>query len=416
MKYLCINTGSSSLKYEILQDTGGNVDSLTTLLRGSVDGIGEPRQKMKQEDLSPGKDSESFKRNVQVSNHGDALKLMAQQLEKGAFKNFDVVAHRVVQGGKRFKKAVLIDADVVQEIEKLEQIAPLHNSVAVDAIRHSMKTFSNLPQVAVFDTTFHNTMEPTVYKYAIPDHVRDMNPDHPCQKYGFHGINYAHVWRQFRSNSPQLATDAKLIVLHLGRGCSVCAIHNGKSVDTSMGMTPVNGILMGSRAGDIDPYVLLQMMSENGQDQIEEILNSKCGMVAVCNDGDMREVERRMIEENDKRAKLAFDMFIDRAARYCGSYFVALGGCDAIAFTGGIGEHSYRVREAICNRLKCLGVTIDKKRNNDYRVDNGFQWIQMRQESEVTVCVVPAHETFQMALEAREVIQSKQGAQQPSSV
>jgi len=294
----------------------------------------------------------------------------------------DAVGVRVVHGGSRFENPIVVDEAVLGEIRTLAELAPLHNPLAVGVIEDVHGALRGVPIVAVFDTAFHQTLPPVASTYAIPAELG-------IRRYGFHGISYSYVSKRLRA----LDAGSRVIVAHLGNGASVCALRDGRSVDTSMGFTPMEGLVMGTRAGDIDPGAILYLL-RNGMSEasLDDLLNHRCGLRGVSGtSGDVRELERAAAD-GDARAELALDVFAYRAAKYIAAYCVALDGIDAIAFTAGIGEHSVSMRKRICDRLAFLGVELDDaaneaSRNDERRISSG----------KIAVWVIPTNEELEMA-------------------
>ncbi|MEA2339598.1 MAG: acetate kinase [Thermoanaerobaculia bacterium] len=318
--------------------------------------------------------------NILVLNPGSSsLKSAAYEMPSEARTDGDVdaVGVRVVHGGSRFDAPVVVDDDVLDGIRELSALAPLHNPLAVDAIENVRHERPGIPIVAVFDTAFHRTLPPVASTYAIPQ-------DLGIRRYGFHGISYSYVSKRLRA----LAPGNRHIVAHLGNGASLCAILDGRSVDTSMGFTPMEGLVMGTRAGDLDPGAVLYLL-RNRRNDLDDLLNHRSGLLAVSErSGDVRELERA----NDAKAELALDLFAYRAAKYIASYCAALNGVDAIAFTAGIGEHSASMRKRICSRLGFLGVMLDDdanlaSRSDERRISSGG----------VEVWVIPTNEELEIA-------------------
>ena len=296
-------------------------------------------------------------------------------------KDVEAVGVRVVHGGSRFEEPAVVDDAVIGEIEKLSDIAPLHNPLALEVIREVRRTL-DVPVVAVFDTAFHQTMPPVAFTYAIPSNV-------PVRRYGFHGISYAYI--ASRLSRP------KMIVCHLGNGASVCAMRDGKSIDTSMGFTPMEGLVMGTRSGDIDPGAILYLLRNGrGEPDLDRLLNRESGLLGVSGvSGDMREIESAAKSGNE-RARLALDLFAYRVAKYVGAYAVALDGLDALVFTAGIGEHSSSMRSRICARLGPLGIQLDDSLNGaalkeERKVSSG----------RVEVWVIPTNEELEIVRATR---------------
>jgi acetate kinase len=296
----------------------------------------------------------------------------------------DAVGVRVVHGGSRFEIPAIVDDAVLDEIGKLSALAPLHNPLAVKAIEDVRRERKGIPIVAVFDTAFHRTLPPVASTYAVPQ-------DLGIRRYGFHGISYSYVSKRLHA----LNAGDKLIVAHLGNGASVCAIRGGRSVDTSMGFTPMEGLVMGTRAGDLDPGAILYLL-RNGATDLDDLLNHRCGLRGLSGiSGDVREIEA----SSDPNAQLALDVFAYRAAKYIASYCAALDGIDAIAFTAGIGEHSPSMRQRICVRLRFLDVILDDAANREPRTDE-----RRISTGRVGVWVIPTNEELEIARATYEVV------------
>jgi acetate kinase len=289
----------------------------------------------------------------------------------------DAVGIRVVHGGSRFEEPAIVDDAVLDEIGKLSALAPLHNPLAVNAIENVRRERNGIPIVAVFDTAFHRTLPPVASTYAVP---RELG----IRRYGFHGISYSYVSKRLQA----LNAGDNVIVAHLGNGASVCAIRGGRSIDTSMGFTPMEGLVMGTRAGDLDPGAILYLL-RNGTSDLDDLLNHRCGLRGLSGiSGDVRELEA----SSNPNAQLALDVFAYRAAKYIASYCAALGGVDAIAFTAGIGEHSAAMRQRICDRLRFLDVVLDDAANRAARTDE-----RRINAGRVGVWVIPTNEELEIA-------------------
>jgi acetate kinase len=322
MTILVLNAGSSSLKYKLF-----TMEPIQVLAEGIVEEIGE-------------------------GEYHDALVRMESVLREhglASLAEVDAVGHRVVHGGERFVESTRIDAAVIEAIEALIPLAPLHNPANLEGIRTAMALAPAVPQVAVFDTAFHQTMPSVAYRYALP---RDLYKEVGIRRYGFHGTSHAYVARRAAMKLDQMPDTVNLITLHLGNGASVCAIKGGKSVDTSMGFTPLEGLVMGSRSGDIDPAILFFLARERGYslDELDRLLNRESGLEGLCGEHDMRRIHAR-IAEGDRDAALALEIFVYRIRKYIGAYVAVLGRVDALIFTGGIGENDAVVREQILRDL-----------------------------------------------------------------
>lgn len=306
----------------------------------------------------------------------------AEAIQKAGGESIGAVGCRVVHGGSRFVKPVRVDDSVVEEIRKLAALAPLHNPLAVEVIEEVRRSLPGVPIVAVFDTAFHRTLPVVASTYAVPAALG-------VRRYGFHGVSYSYVSKRLRD----LGAGSRLIICHLGNGASVCAVRDGISVDTSMGLTPMEGLVMGTRAGDLDPGVILYLLrGGRSEEQLDELLNRRSGLLGVSErSADVRELEKA-VSEGDPHAELALEVFAYRAAKYIGAYAAALGGVDAICFTAGIGEHSPAMRWRICERLGFLGVEIDDELNRAVRQDE-----RRISRGRTPVLVVPTNEELEIA-------------------
>jgi acetate kinase len=375
-RVLVLNCGSSSLKWQVVDPGAGDA-----VASGQVERIGQ----------------------AGAADHEAALQEVLDGLDEGgeglAGLELVAVAHRVVHGGERFSGPVRIDDDVVAEIRDLSRLAPLHNPAAVLGIEAARRRLGDLPHVAVFDTAFHRTLPPRAATYAVP---RDWREQHGVRRYGFHGTSYAHVSRA-AAELLGLATDrANLVVLHLGNGASATAVEGGRSVDTSMGLTPLEGLVMGTRSGDVDPALFghLQRTAGLGADEVQDALQSRSGMRALAGDSDLREVHRRA-DAGDADAALALDVYCHRVRRYVGAFMAVLGRTDAIVFTAGVGEHDAEVRRRTLAGLEPLGIHLDEARNRGLR--DGARAISA-DGSPVAVLVVPTDEELEMARQTRELL------------
>ncbi|MFK5938607.1 MAG: acetate kinase [Sulfurimonas sp.] len=314
MKIAVINAGSSSLKFKLF-----DMQTKEVLHSVLVEKIGEV--------------------GSEVKTHHEALESINIDFSK-----IDAIGHRVVHGGEKLTTAMLIDENVIKIIDSLIPLAPLHNPANLEGIKVSIEKASLVPNIAVFDTAFHSSMPKEAYMYALP---MKMYEQHHIRRYGFHGTSHAYIMKQAAFTLNKEVNKVNLITLHLGNGASVCAIENGKSIDTSMGFTPLEGLVMGSRSGDIDPAIVLYMQRELGLsvDEVDKLLNKQSGLLGICDENDVRSI----IAREDEYAKLALDMMIRRIQKYIGSYMALLGRVDAIVFSGGIGENSEYIRERILN-------------------------------------------------------------------
>ncbi len=379
MNILALNCGSSSLKYQVFDWTHGRV-----LASGLVDRIGQAGTTLKHLN---GNDP-ATKREITCADHGDAIAQVLQTLfaaNPGVL--IQAVGHRVVHGGSRFARSVLIDASVVAAIEELIPLAPLHNPPNLAGIRAAQDLMPGIPQVAVFDTAFHQTMPAEAYTYAVPSYWAD---ELGVRSYGFHGTSHLYVSRKAAAVLKRPVTDLKLITCHVGNGVSISAVRNGRSIDNSMGLTPLEGAIMGTRSGDLDPGLIpyVQGQLRIPFEEVFAALNKKSGMLGLTGHSDLRDVEEGH-RQGDRRCTEALEAYAYRLKKYIGAYAAALGGVDAIVFTAGVGENSALIREMALSGLEYLGVTLDAQANHDPR--RGPERISTP-ESRVAVLVLPTDE------------------------
>ena len=359
MKILVLNCGSSSVKYQLIE-----MSDEQAICKGIVERIGtkdaivrySPAGKQQRREVRP------------VADHAEAIHAVITALldpETGVLRDkteIAAVGHRTVHGGEAFARSVKIDEKVIQGIRDCSDFAPLHNPHNLRGIEVCMQLLPDTPQVAVFDTAYHQTMPPSSYLYALPYTFYEKLK---VRRYGFHGMSHRYVAEQAARVLGHLLGQIKIITCHLGNGASITAVQNGRSVDTSMGFTPLEGLVMGTRCGDIDPALVLYLMEVEGltPDEMDELLNKRSGMLGLTGlSHDMREIEARA-RQGDKRADLALDIYCHRIRKYIGGYAAVMGGVDAIVFTGGIGENSNIVRERVCKNMEFLGVIYDEEAN-----------------------------------------------------
>ncbi|MFF6997391.1 acetate kinase [Streptomyces sp. NPDC008313] len=388
-RVLVLNSGSSSVKYQLL-----DMRDTSRLAVGLVERIGERTSRLRHTPLMRGGDSRET--NGPIADHEAALKAVADELARDGLgldsAELTAIGHRVVHGGRRFTEPTVVDDAVLTEIERLIPVAPLHNPANLTGLRTAMALRPDLPQVAVFDTAFHTTMPESAARYAIDVETADA---HRVRRYGFHGTSHAYVSRETARLLGRAPEDVNVIVLHLGNGASASAVRGGVCVDTSMGLTPLEGLVMGTRSGDLDPAVIFHLMRVGNMsaDEIDVLLNKRSGLVGLCGDNDMREIRRR-VDAGDERARLAFDIYIHRLRKYIGAYYAVLGRVDAVAFTAGVGENSAPVREAAVADLTELGLAVDGELNA-VRAD-GPRLISPP-GARVAVAVVPTDEELEIA-------------------
>jgi acetate kinase len=391
MKTLVINTGSSSLKFQLFEvDAGSDGTPATrTLARGKVDSIGKEASC---NFIINGKAPVDEKRPVK--DHEQAVKQTLDWLKEVKC-DFNAVGHRIVHGGDRFIRPAFIDPEVIRAIESLSELAPLHNPIGLAGIRACREALGNeILMVAVFDTAFHSTMPPAAFNYAIPN---DLAVRHKIRRYGFHGIAHSHLVSRYSQIAKTEGKDTRLITLHLGQGCSATAVRAGRSIDTSMGFTPLEGLVMGTRSGDIDPAIVGYIAEKENAEasKIVEWLNRRSGLAGLSGKtDDMRELLK--MEAHDPRARLAIDVFCQRVKKYIGSYLAVLEGADAIIFSGGIGENQAEIRERICRGMEWCGLIFDPERNRSSDSK------ESRISAEAATChayVIPADEESVIAKE-----------------
>ncbi|MCC3772389.1 acetate kinase [Streptomyces sp. UNOC14_S4] len=364
---------------------------------GLVERIGEETSRLAHTPLAT--DGAKREREERIADHAAALKAVSEELAADGLgldsPELAAIGHRVVHGGQKFTQPTVITEEVVAELEKLVPLAPLHNPANITGIRTAMGLRPDLPQVAVFDTAFHSTMPESAARYAIDTATADA---HSVRRYGFHGTSHAYVSRETAKLLGKDPSEVNVIVLHLGNGASASAVRGGRCVDTSMGLTPLEGLVMGTRSGDLDPAVILHLSRNAGMsvDEIDSLLNKKSGLIGLCGDNDMREIRRR-IDEGDEQAALAFDVYVHRLKKYIGAYYAVLGKVDAIAFTAGVGENAAPVREAAVAGLEELGLVVDGDLN---AVRSGEPRLISPEYARVAVAVVPTDEELEIATQS----------------
>ncbi|MFQ8892939.1 MAG: acetate/propionate family kinase [Clostridium sp.] len=399
MKILVLNCGSSSLKYQLF-----NMDNERVLAQGVVERIG-----LNNSILTHKKgEEEKYKINIDFKNHKEALTKVLQLLtskEQGVLKSLNeihAVGHRVVHGGEKYSKAVLIDEDVKKSIKALFSLAPLHNPANLIGIEICEDIMKNTPMVALFDTAFHQSMNKEEYLYAIP---YELYKENGIRKYGFHGSSHKYVSEKAAELLKKDIKDLKIISCHLGNGASICAIKDGKSFDTTMGFSPLDGLVMGTRSGSIDPTIPIYLMKNNNLsiEEVDNLLNKKSGVLGISEvSSDFRDIEEEAMKGNEK-ASLALDIFHYKIKTQIGSYIAALNGVDIIIFTAGVGENGPETREAILKDMEFFGIVLDKEKN---KVRGKIQEISA-ENSKVKVFVIPTNEELVIARETKKIIAQK---------
>ncbi|MEX5275173.1 MAG: acetate kinase [Kocuria rhizophila] len=366
MLVLVVNCGSSSIKYQVREVT--TADEPTNPYTSSMPAINEnvPLARATEGVETDEIVTKGLIQNIgtsEIKDHTQALEILAERLdEELGGRTIDAAGHRVVHGGERFSAPVLVNNEIIRAIERLAPLAPLHNPASALGLRAIQKTWPHMPQVCVFDTAFHRTMPEKAWRYAIPEEMYVM---HGMRRYGFHGTSHDYVTGKACDVLGIPREQFNGIVAHLGNGASVTAIRNGESFDTSMGYTPLAGLIMGTRSGDLDPSVVTAMLDRNPAmtaKELDRILNKESGLQGISGDSDMRAVEQRAAN-GDEKAQLALDMAAYRLAKYIGGYHVAVGGAQALIFTAGIGENSPEFRTRVCNELGALGIALDPELN-----------------------------------------------------
>ena len=394
-RVLVLNAGSSSLKYRLLDGVTGVAEAT-----GSVERIGEDSGTLTH---SVGGQDHTEERHV--ADFEDALRSALDAFDRHgpAIDRDDLAAvgHRVVHGGDLFAEPVVVDDHLLDTVEDLVPLAPLHNPANLEGLRVALRLFPDVPQVAVFDTAFHQTMPEHAYTYAVPVAWREK---HRIRRYGFHGTSYAFVSRRAAELLDRPVDETNLVVLHLGNGASAAAIRGGRSVDTSMGLTPLEGLVMGTRSGDLDPAIHGHLHRELGWslEEIDRALYRESGLLGLAGANDFREVTERRAA-CDEAATLAFDVYAYRVRKYVGAYYAALGELHAVVFTGGVGQHSAVLRTAALDGLSRLGIVLDAQRNEARSSDAR---LVSADGSDVAVLVVPTDEEWEIARQGLEVVRS----------
>ena len=390
---LIINSGSSSLKYQLIESDGEE-----TLASGQIDRIGEPESGVVH---TSGGEKHETRRSI--ADHTAALRVLTDAFaEYGpdlAFSPPAVIGHRVVHGGSLFTGPTLVTDKVIADIDELSALAPLHNPANLAGIRAAAAIFVGVPQVAVFDTAFHQTLPPEAYTYAID---RDLAAKHQIRRYGFHGTSHKFVSEEAARFLGRPLESLKTIVLHLGNGASVAAIDGGRSVETSMGLTPLEGLVMGTRSGDLDPAIIFHLHRQAGLgfDELDSLLNRRSGMLGLTGNGDMRDVQNSA-SAGDEAAEAALAVWRHRIKHYIGGYLAQLGGLDVLVFTAGVGENNSLGRRRLIAGLEFLGIAIDNDRNE---LPSREARVISPEGAPVTVLVIPTNEELEIARQALSLV------------
>ena len=396
MNVLVLNAGSSSLKYQLI-----NVETHEVLAKGICERVGSAEAFHKH-----GIDENEVVIDTPMPDHNAAMALVLEALTSGPTKaidsldDIDAVGHRVVQGGKYFDRSVLIDDDVVAKIDELAELAPLHNKAALMGIEACREQMPGKPMVAVFDTSFFQTIPPKAYMYPLP---YELYEKHAIRKYGAHGTSHRYIAERAAAFMDEPLEDLKLITCHLGNGCSISAIDHGVAVDTSMGLTPLDGLMMGTRCGAIDPAIVPFIMEKENLTaaEVNDLMNKKSGLLGISGiSNDLRSV-RQASEEGDERAQLAYDMYSNSVKKYIGQYIAVMGGVDAIVLTAGVGENCDKMRRMIFAGLQPLGIKIDLEKNR--KGLRGEREIST-DDSEVRIVIIPTDEEYMIARDTYQLV------------
>lgn len=385
MLVLTINSGSSSLKYKVF-----DCSNFVLQLSGLIERIGS------QHAQHIIKKTESLTTELPIADHGQAIACMMQELD---MKEIVGIGHRVVHGGEAFQQPCLLNAQVMQNIEDLIPLAPLHNPANLAGIKACHAYMPDVPQVCVFDTAFHQSMPDYAYYYALP---QELYQQHKIRRYGFHGTSHSYVAKRAAYLLKKPLDKLNLISLHLGNGASACAIKQGKSVDTSMGFTPLEGLVMGTRSGDLDPAIPLYLIKQgHSAEAVDTMLNKESGLKGLSSQSDMREISQSA-QQGDKYAQRALDVFCYRIKKYIGAYYAVLGKVDAIIFTAGIGENAPNIRQQCCAGLEGLDIEIDRDRNLQI-IEGEIQ----HQQGKIKIMVIPTNEGAEIAAQTYDCIQQR---------
>ena len=396
MKILVINSGSSSIKFQLI-----SMQHREVLARGLLERIGITGSRLEYKTRL-----HSITLEKPVRNHDEGINLIVNRLtdpDEGVIRDYseiDAVGHRVVHAGEKFQSTVVIEDPVMDALKDCIPLAPLHNPPNITGIEACRRILPKVPMAAVFDTAFHQTMPRCAYMYAIPFEYYEK---YGIRRYGFHGTSHDYVARQAARRFGKPVENLKIITCHLGNGSSIAAVKNGKSIDTSMGFTPLEGVIMGTRCGDIDPAIPLFLMRNEGigADEMDRILNKKSGLQGVSQlSSDLRDIHSRA-DEGDEHARLAIEVLVYRIRKYLGAYIAAMNGADILVFTAGIGENDVRLRESVLEDFDFLGVHLDRERN---RALQGTYGVISAQGSPVTVMVIPTNEELEIAEQTMKVI------------
>ncbi|MCI6988493.1 MAG: acetate kinase [Campylobacter sp.] len=395
MKFLILNSGSSSVKFKLY-----DMNKHELLVSGLIEEIGSSHSSANLKVESTG---EKYLINQPIKNHEEAILLMSNMLKQSgviaSFDELDAIGHRIVHGGEYFKHSKILTKEDVDMIESISPLAPLHNPGHAAGIRSMMKLSPKTPNIGVFDTVFHQSMPKHAYMYALP---YEFYTKYHVRKYGFHGTSHSYISKIGSELVGKKIDNFTCITLHIGNGVSMCAIKNGKCIDTSMGLTPLEGLIMGTRSGDLDAAIIEYLANQTGKTlhELDIILNKKSGLLGVCGHSDMRHVQDG-IANGDELCKLAYDMYIYRIIKYVGAYSAILGDIDALIFTAGVGENLAKLRVDVCDKLTHFGIHIDAIKNDE---SLRTARVVSKDNSKTTVMVIPTNEELAIAMEILELI------------
>ena len=397
MNIFVINSGSSSIKYRLFQ-----MPSAILVCSGLVERIGLENATITHKTYSNGRE-ETFNLALEIPDHETGLNKVNSLLTDAKIgvirdtSDIKVVGHRIVHGGERFSDITIITPAVKEDLKQTFQLAPLHNPPGYRGVEVAERIFADATQIAVFDTAFHQTMPPKAYRFAIPN---SFYTDHHIRVYGFHGTSHKYVSNQ--ASNYLYRNDLKLISIHLGNGCSMTAIQNGKSIDTSMGFGPLSGLIMGTRSGDIDPTVIFHLVNQLGysMEQVSDVLNKQSGVLGLAGFSDTRDITKAL-NNGDLNARLTYDMYTYRIKKFIGAYAAILNGLDAIIFTGGVGENNTLIREMVCKDMEYLGLDVDLDKNSTDII--GIREIN-QENSKVKILVIPTNEELEIANQCFELL------------
>jgi acetate kinase len=401
MNVLVLNCGSSSLKFQLISTSTEQIEKNAdrTLAKGHIERIGGAATLNFSIDGQPSKRSARPIRDIKAALDAVLQWITSEEAQiegVSGLTDIQAIGHRVVHGGEKFSQSVLIDNEVLHGIEEMIELAPLHNPANIQGIQAARTVFGkSMPQAAVFDTAFHHTLPEHAYLYAIP---YQFYRRHKIRRYGFHGTSHRYIAYRYRNINNIPREQVNIITLHLGNGCSIAAIKGGNSIDTSMGFTPLEGLVMGTRSGDLDPAIVAFISEKEGMSvhEVDNLLNKISGLLGISGlTNDMRELIAEAEESGDRRARLAIEIFCYRIQKYIGSYLAAMNGTDAIVFSGGIGENSPLIRSIVCNALSWLGIELDESQNTAYVA--GREGTISAGASRIKIDVIPTNEELLIA-------------------